>query len=98
MFQSCEKEVNELVSDSVSKILNLLQQLCVDCGKIAATLDICPRTLSDQKKSSLQQIILQRGARLDDLLNAQVLLKCISQCQLLMQCNTLTVVVSIPVT
>lgn len=78
MFQSCEKEVNELVKDSVSKILNLLQQLCVDCGKISATLDICPTTLSDQKKASLEQISSQKAARLDDLLNAQVFLKYIS--------------------
>lgn len=78
MFQSCEKEVNELVKDSVSKILNLLHQLCVDCGKIAATLDICPQTLSDQKKASLEQIMSQKASRLDDLLNAQVLLKYIS--------------------
>lgn len=72
IVQSCEKTMDEIVNDSVGKILNLIQQLCVECGKVSAVLDLCPQTLADPKAASLEQMISQKAACADDLLNAEV--------------------------
>jgi hypothetical protein len=67
-WQACDNKVEVLIRDTSTKITNLLLQLVTESGKMALVAGVCPQTLTEHKRTSLEQLLLQRSVRPDDLL------------------------------
>ena len=72
LLQGCYSKLEVLIEDSSVKIFALLSDLATELGKMSAALGICPESLVDCRRTSLEHRLLQQAARADDLLALEV--------------------------